>query len=208
MIYTISSYDTSAFLYSADTVSLMSCFEMAASQKVSLIKADMRNLNFDGANMKGSDFTWAAMTDSTFSNCDFRYSLGLAVDMKGSTFTNCKFDGADLRNSDLRGVDLTTCSFNYARLQRTQLDSTLINWNDHCLCGEILSRDAGTDPIKRQFTGYVMFELSDCWPTFLSISNGDVLNWALNTMSKYVQPGDNAPSDLKQVAIANNIIKE
>ena len=95
--------------------------------------ADLRGMNFRGANLAGADFTGADLRDTDLSNANLAGAVfggtrlgdgdGNAVIMKGATLDGAtlNFAGTSLRYADLSGLNLAGADFTEADLRDTNL---------------------------------------------------------------------------------------
>ena len=192
---------------------------------------NLRNANLEHINLKGFNFSdranlrGANLSESTIKNCKFTNSYLMNINWSYShfercTFINCIFVYCQLHNSVFSEVDFSNtnfincrltsstfkelslggCGFFDSSLDSITLSNVAINWNDHELIAKILLREAKNDPRKRMIAGLVRISQSWCWNDFLKIRCPQK-KWALETLSKYVKDGDNAPNVLREMKV-------
>ncbi len=113
---------------------------------------------------------------------------------------------ANLRNTNLWGANLQGANLRYAILCGTYLSGAnllgaILNWHSHTLLSEILRRSAGDSVERRMLAGLIAVSTDWCWDKFLSLEHLEKA-WAINELSKWVQPGDGAPDVIRAAARA------
>ena len=142
----------------------------------------MRRMALDNAQADGLD-----LTGSYLDHCSFK---GLQAGPGKIT----RFTGCQVLTCDFSGADLTGTDWSGAVIQSPVLTGAKINWQSHELVAQgILLPAAGDDIDRLRFTGLVLICAQKCWDWYTSLQSEPALEWALDTMSTYVHPGDNAP---------------
>jgi uncharacterized protein YjbI with pentapeptide repeats len=118
----------------------------------------------------------------------------LGADLRNANLRNANLWGANLRNADLRYANLRI-----ANLWGADLQGAILNWNSHTLLSEILRRSAGDSVERRMLAGLIAVSTDLCWGKFLSFDHPEKA-WAINELSKWVQPGDGAPEIIREAA--------
>lgn len=94
---------------------------------ISLMKADLRRVNFIGASFYGADFSGSNLNQSVFFKADLRDSNCRLVNFNGADLRNADFSGADLTRATFAGADLRGTIFEGADLSATNFDEAIVD---------------------------------------------------------------------------------
>jgi hypothetical protein len=181
---------------------------------VSLRNADLKgfslnNIFLRGADLRGADLTRALLTraylrDGLLRGSDMRYADLRQASLRDADLRNANLAHADLTGSDLRGAKLTGAELRSACFENAQLDGAILDWRRGTIPAEILRRSAGAPGGRPRLVLDLLIhgEREDLpWLAVLGRHPDDVA-WAVNLLTPYVQPGDNAPPFLKRIVAA------
>lgn len=135
------------------------------------------------------------------------------VDLRNANLRNANLRNADLYYANLAGAnfysaDLTDADLRNTNLARANLDGSVMNWDDRDLIAARLFGAAGDNVQSRMVAGLILISKDWCWNTFLRLENVPASEWALDTLARWVQPGDGAPAVLRERAAAIARTKE
>ena len=141
--------------------------------------ADLGGAYLRGADLRGAYLGGAYLGGAYLRGADLRGADLRGADLRGADLGGADLGGADLRGADLRGADLRGCK---------------LAFQSHDLLAEILRRAAGDDVAKLKIAGFILVCRDKCWKEFAEFAKHDPLgDWALDELSKWVQPGDEVP---------------
>ena len=102
-----------------------------------LCKADLRCIDFNGANLCGADFCDANLSGANFCGADLSGAVFWRADLSRINFSDANLRGADLygaklsranlRGADLYGAKLSDANFCGAKLSKTNLSGVIYN---------------------------------------------------------------------------------
>ena len=147
--------------------------------------------SLQNADLAGADLSWR----------DLRKANLYGADLCGADLSHANLYHAELRYANLSSANLFCANLSYAILNDACLDGVTMNWGSHELIAEILRQRAGDDVDCRKIAGYVLVSRDMCWDRFLE-QDDPCRAWALGVLSEFVQPDDDAPKLLRQLAAA------
>jgi uncharacterized protein YjbI with pentapeptide repeats len=135
----ISRFDDNV-LFDGNHDSIRLCVEDAASAKIALCCADLRNANLHGANLHGADLRDANLSDANLHgaylrNADLLVAYLRNADLRNANLRNANLcdanlHGADLRNANLRNADLHGANLHGANLSGANLHGANLSGAD------------------------------------------------------------------------------
>lgn len=108
-------------------------FEKSILRLCSLVGSDCRYTIFDGADLRGTRFSYGNFAEASFSNCRIggvdaetismfdMETFGEIVELGQANFSGASFDNADLRNIPISKVDLRKTDFTHTNLTGAKL---------------------------------------------------------------------------------------
>ena len=177
-------------IVTVDAESTKAVAELCVVQGCSLGRANLSGADLWGANLGRANLSGANLSGANLSGA---YLWG--ANLSGANLSGAYLGCADIRNTDLGGA-----GFESAYLRGANLMGAKLPWTSHELLGEALRQGAGGDVKRRSFVGLVLVSLDWCWSEFLALDCPE-LEWALDVLAGYVQPGDvGVPDVLRQRA--------
>ncbi len=141
-----------------------------------------------------------------FNNADLRNANLSNADLSNGDFSNANLRNANLYNANLRNANLYNANLFGATFHHVTINEEItVNWDSHNLISAILLSHATTVE-QEMFSAYVGQKTSWCWNDWLSFVHPS-LEWALQTLTKYVKEDDDAPSCIVE-RLKTNRLKE
>jgi hypothetical protein len=186
--------------------------ELAVERGVRLLYCDLKGVIAPGAMLCGADLRGADMSSTVLSGVNLEEADLRTTMLMASFLQEALLSRADLRDADLRRADLRVANLEKALLVGADLrgalfygarfEGAILDWRFRGIPLELLRQgrtgqgsasEAVAAPAKEDD------ERPFAWLKELLIRRSKA-DWALDVLSRYVRPGDNAPELLRRLA--------
>jgi hypothetical protein len=186
--------------------------ELAVERGVRLLYSDLKGVIAPGAMLRGADLRGADLSNTILSGVNLEEADLRTAILSGSFLQEASLCYADLSDADLRRADLRLANLENARLvgadlrcalfYGSRLEGAIPDWRFRGIADELLRQ--GHTSLRHAPEGVAAPALQDDerpfgWLKELLVRRSRA-DWALDVLSRYVHPEDNAPELLRRLA--------